>query len=145
VLKFSLVLFLLLGLGFVVVGLIYFTTSEFMPYHSQAIQTDWSALHPNHQGLFLGLLKGLAAGEIIAGLATAFMSLMSLRFSARPYVILLPVVCLGYSILITYATYVVHTTTPGEPPLMLGVLSILQAAIASVLLQVGVRRELADG
>ena len=112
-----------------------------MPYHSRAIQTEWASLTPNYQGLLLGMLKGLAAGQIIAGLATLFMSAMSLRGSARPYVVLLPVVCLGYSVLITYATYVVSSRTPGEPPLALGATTILLAIAASVMLALGVRRE----
>jgi hypothetical protein len=141
VLKASLWLFLLLGASSLGTGLIYLTRSEFMPYHSQALQIQWSALSPHYQGLLLGMLKGLAAGQIVAGLATLLMSAMSLRRSARPYVVLLPVVCLGYSLLITYATYVVASRTPGEPPLFLGVVAILLATAASAMLHVGIRGE----
>jgi len=141
VLKSSLLLFLLLGVALLGTGLVYLTRSEFMPYHARAIQTDWSALTPHYQGLLLGMLKGLAAGQISAGGATVLMSALSLRGSARPYAVLLPVVCLGYSILITHATYVVSARTPGEPPLAFGVTAILLAFAASVMLQLGVRRE----
>jgi hypothetical protein len=144
VLKVSLVLFLLLGFALLGTGIIYFTRSEFMPYHSRAIQTDWSALTPHYQGLLLGMLKGLAAGQIIAGLATVLMSAMSLRGAARPYALLLPVVCLGYSLLITYATFVVASQTPGEPPLVLGVVTVLLAIAASVMLHLGVRDEISE-
>lgn len=61
--------------------------------------------------------------------------------SAKPYVVLLPVVCLGYSVLITYATYVVWSETPGEPPLALGLLVTLLALAASVMLLMGGQRE----
>ena len=140
-LKASLWLFVFLGASLIGTGLIYFTRSEFMPYHSQALQVEWSALPPHYQGLLLGMLKGLAAGQIVAGLATLLMSAMSLRGSARPYVVLLPVVCLGYFLLITYATYIVASRTPGEPPLSFGVVAILLATAASVMLHVGVRGE----
>jgi hypothetical protein len=142
-LKSSLLLFLLVGVALLGTGLLYFSRSEFMPYHSQAIQTDWSALSLNYQGLLLGMLKGLAAGQIIAGLATVLMSVNGLRGSAQPYVVLLPVVCLGYTTLVTYATYVVYSRTPGEPPLSSGVLVVLVAVLASAMLQVGVRRDTA--
>jgi hypothetical protein len=143
-LKASLWLFLLIGASLLGTGLIYFSRSEFMPYHSQALQAEWSSLSSNYQGLLLGMLKGLAAGQIVAGVATVLMSAMSLRRSARPYVVLLPVVCLGYSLLITYATYVVASRTPGEPPLILGVVAIILATAASVMLQLGVRGEPSD-
>jgi hypothetical protein len=145
VLRCSLYLFLLLGIALLGTGLIYFTRSEFMPYHARALQAEWSTLAPNHQGLLLGMLKGLASGQMIAGIATVIMSVTSLRSSAKPYVVLLPVVCLGYSVLITYATYVVSSRTPGEPPLTLGVIAILLAVAASAMLLSGSRREGSDG
>jgi hypothetical protein len=140
VLKASLLLFLLVGVALTGSGLVYFSRSEFMPYHSQAIQTDWSALTPHYQGLLIGLLKGLAAGLIVCGIATVLMAVISLRGSARPYRILLPVVCLGYCTLVTYATYVVYSRTPGEPPLGSGVLVVLIALLASAMLEGGIRR-----
>jgi hypothetical protein len=57
-LKASLLLFLLLGVALLGTGLIYLTRSEFMSYHSRAIQTEWLALTPHYQGLLLGMLKG---------------------------------------------------------------------------------------
>ncbi len=140
-LKASLWLFVVLGTVLLGVGLVYLTRGEFMPYHSRALQIEWSGLSPNYQGLLLGMLRGLAAGQVIAGLATLLMAVASLRRSARPYLVLLPVVCLGYSVLITYATYIVASRTPGEPPLSFGVITILLAGAASVMLQVGVRAE----
>jgi len=139
--KTSLLLFLLLGVGHLGVGLVYLTRGEFMPYHARAIQAEWSSLSPGYQGLLLGMMKGLAAGQIIAGLATVVMSARSLRGSTRPYIVLLPVVCLGYSVLITYATFVVASRTPGEPPLALGVAAVLLAVAASVMLLSSNRRE----
>lgn len=138
-LKASVALFVLLGTSSLGMGLIYITRSQFMPYHSQALQIEWSALSPNYQGLLLGMLKGLAAGQIVAGLATLLMAAASLRHSARPYLVLLPVVCLGYSLLLTYAMYVVTSRTPGEPPLGLGVVAVLLALAASVMLHLGTR------
>lgn len=140
-LKASLSLFLLVGASLLGTGLIYFSRGEFMPYHAQALEAEWSSLSPNYQGLLLGMLKGLAAGQMVAGLATVLMSAMGLRGSARPYLVLLPAVCVGYSVLITYATYVVASRTPGEPPLVLGVVAVLLAVAASVMLHLGARSE----
>jgi hypothetical protein len=141
VLKLSLRIFLVLGVTTLGIGVVYFTRSEFMPYHAQAIQTDWSALSPGYQSFFLGLLKAVAAGQLIIGLATVLMSAMALRGDARPFAVLLPVVSLGYALLATYVTHVIATTTPAEPPLVAGVVSVLMATAATVMLQLGLRRE----
>jgi hypothetical protein len=141
VLKASLWLFLLVGASLLGTGLIYFSRGEIMPYHARALEAEWSSLSSNYQGLLLGMLKGLAAGQIVAGLATILMSVMALRGTAKPYVVLLPVVCTGYSVLITYATYVVASRTPGEPPLVLSGVAVLLAGAASVMLQLGARSE----
>lgn len=137
--RLSLVIFLVSGSALVGTGLLYLTAGEFMPYHAQAIQTDWSDLDPNYQGLFLGLLKGLGTGALIAGLATVTMAATALRGSPQPYVLLLPLVCLGYTTLITYATYGVSSRTAGAPPLIPGILAVLVTASASVLLCVASR------
>ena len=133
-LKASLLLFGALGISLVFLGLVYLSTDQFMPYHEAARQTDWANLGSNEQGLFLGLLKGLGAGALTAGSAIVFMALASLRKSARPFLALLPLVAIGYSSLLCYATYTVQTSTPGNPPLLLNILAIVAAMLASAML-----------
>jgi hypothetical protein len=132
----SLVIFLLLGLVQAALGLAYLTTNEFMPYHSQAIETDWRALNSNYQGLYLGFLKGLGSGAFIVGATVASMATSSIRHSIEPYKFLLPWVCNGYLILLSYAIYTVYTKTAGEPPLLGTLVLTLAAAIATLLLWV---------
>lgn len=132
--KASLAIFLILGLGLMSLGLLYLSTDEFMPYHSEAIQADWSELDVNYRGLILGLLKALGGGAFVAGFATAFMAIASLRESAKPFVVLLPSVSTGYSTLLLYATYTIYTSTPGNPPLRLSVASVVAGLAASALL-----------
>ena len=52
----ALVLYVVVGFGFMGLGGIYLFTDEFMSYHADAIQTGWGDLESNYQGLFLGLL-----------------------------------------------------------------------------------------
>ncbi len=86
-----------------------------MPYHSEAVQADWSELDTNFQGLILGLLKALGGGAFVAGSATILMVIASFRKSAQPYTMLLPFVSTGYSVLLCYATYTVQMNTQGNP------------------------------
>ena len=72
--KIALVFFLFLGLGLIGFGLVYLTASEFMPYHSDAMQKEWVDLDANTKGLFLGLLKGLGGGALIAGTGATVMA-----------------------------------------------------------------------
>jgi peptidoglycan/LPS O-acetylase OafA/YrhL len=116
-LKASLIAFAIIGIYFVLIGVVYLTTSEFMPYHSEAVQTEWADLDGNFQGLFLGFLKGLGTGALIAGFTVISMVVISFRESATPYRFLLPSVSLGYLGLLLYAMYTVKTRTMGNPPI----------------------------
>jgi hypothetical protein len=137
--KSSLVIFLLLGLSLLSIGVLYLSIDEFMPYHSEAVQADWSELDVNYQGLILGLLKALGGGAFVAGAATIYMAITSFRRSAKPYMVLLPSVSTGYSGLLCYATYTVQTSTPGDPPLLLTVIYVVMGLVASALLTFSIR------
>lgn len=132
--KTSLAIFLLLGLSLLSIGGLYLSIDEFMPYHSEAVQADWSELDINLQGLILGLLKALGGGAFVAGFATIYMAFASFRKSTEPYKVLLPSVSTGYSALLCYATYTVQMSTPGNPPLVLTVILVVMGLVASALL-----------
>lgn len=138
--KIALANFFVLGLGLIVFGLIYLTASEFMPYHSDAIQTEWADLERNAQGLFLGLLKGLGGGALIAGIAATAMSWLAFRGTVAPYSVLLPVVCIGYFAILGYAIATVRALTPANPPWYVAVLGVSVAFVASFLLWIDGRR-----
>ena len=127
-LKVSLFGFGFIGIFLGLLGVVYLTTSEFMPYHSEAVQAEWSNLDPNFQGLFLGFLKGLGAGALIAGSSVVVMVVSSFRKSAAPYRFLLPFVSIGYTGLLLYAMYTVKTLTVGNPPIE-GMLIVIAATI----------------
>ncbi len=137
-------MFVVLGLSSLSLGVVYLSLDEFMPYHSEAIQTDWADLNNNYQGLILGLLKALGGGALTAGFAIVFMAVVSLGKSVRPFMVLLPTVATGYSILLCYATYTVHTSTPGNPPLLLASLSVAMSVLASTLLVLSQRTHSAE-
>ena len=140
-LKSSLILLLILGISSIGIGTHYFTSAEFMPYHSSAVQTDWKDLDPNFQGLFLGMLKAMGAGAITSGIAIVYMAAKGLRGQIGPYKTLLPIVVLGYFSLTTYASYTVRLNTDGEPPLLFALITGGIAAAACITLFVGARME----
>ena len=130
--RFSMFLFAIVGLGLFLLGCLYLSLDEYMPYHAEALQKDWGALDPNLQSLILGLLKGLGSGACISGLAILFMIASSLRKTPRPFIVLLPLTAIGYSALLCYATFTVYVSTPGNPPLLLTVALVATGVLASL-------------
>jgi hypothetical protein len=111
-----------------------------MPYHSEAVRTEWSDLDENFQGLFLGFLKGLGTGALIAGFTVISMVVMSFRTSPIPYRLLLPSVSLGYLSLLLYAMYTVKTRTMGNPPIEGTAVVFVATIIIVVCFLLGCRR-----
>lgn len=135
-LRISLILFACIGLSLSIVGMIYLLASEYMPYHAAALDTEWRDLGPNLQGLILGLLKGLGSGALVAGGAVLYMTAVSIRTNAQPFRLLLPIVSVGYSALLCYATYSVYVSTPGNPPLLPNLVLVAASLAASGMLLV---------
>ena len=137
--RFSIFLFAIVGLGLFLLGCLYLSLDEFMPYHAEALQKDWGALDPNSQGLILGLLKGFGSGACISGFAILFMVVSSLRKTPRPFIVLLPLTAVGYSALLCYATFMVYVRTPGNPPLLIIVALVAAGVLASLALAISQR------
>ena len=137
--KFSIFVFVLVGLSLLATGFVYLSLDEFMPYHEEAIQIAWTDLDPNFQGLILGLLKGLGSGAFVAGTAILFMAGVSQRKNPRPYLVLMPIVAISYSMLLCYATFTVYTSTQGNPPLLLNIMLVATSVLASITLTLSQR------
>lgn len=131
-LRFSLLLFAIVGLCLFLTGCVYLSVDKFMPYHAEALQADWGDLDSKYQGLILGFLKGLGGGAAVAGFAVLYMAGVSLKKNPRPFLLLLPSTAIGYSALLCYATYTVYTNTPGEPPLVPTVALVAVSSVASI-------------
>ncbi len=127
-------LFALVGLSLFLLGCLYLSLDEFMPYHAEALQKDWGALAPNDQGLILGLLRGLGGGAFVSGFAILFMITSSLRKTPKPFILLLPFTAICFSALLCYATFTVYVRTPGHPPLLLTVALVAASVLASLAL-----------
>ena len=132
--RLSILLFTVVGLGLFLTGCVYLTVDQFMPYHAQAIQLQWHELDANHQFLFLGLIRGLGGGALVAGAGILYMAIHSWRGDPEPFLLLLPALAIIYSALLTYATYTVYSSTQAEPPLPLIVSSLVASVIAATAL-----------
>ena len=137
--RISQITFLVVGIVLLVLGAVYSGASGLMPYHQEAISTDWGELNPSYQGLFIGFLRGMGGGALTCGAAITFMSVKMLRGTVRPYLVLLPGVSIVYVAFLSFATYTVYTNTPASPPLGPVLLLLLMSLAATVLLWLGHR------
>ena len=103
-------------IGLFLQGVLYVTTSEFMPYHSDALGVQWDELPPNYQGFILGAIKAMGAGSIGVSVSIAFMLAIPFRRGepwARWSVTLVGAV---FTLLTAYAAFTIDQTTPASPP-----------------------------
>ncbi|MFD2176892.1 hypothetical protein [Veronia pacifica] len=106
---------LLIMLGFAVT---YLTKTEFMPYHADALSTQWQDLPKPQQILILALMK------VVGGLALAFFTLavwvlVSAYWQGQKWAFWALPICGNIAGIPTlYAMYTVLTNTPAEPPIL---------------------------
>ncbi|MBL8696044.1 MAG: hypothetical protein JNJ88_18255 [Planctomycetes bacterium] len=60
-------------------GLVYLTASEAMPYHKQALGSEWSQLEPGARMLLLTLLNGYGSTHLAVGIALGALLLYPIR------------------------------------------------------------------
>lgn len=102
--------------GLLLQGLLYVTTSRFMPYHGDALEVTWEALPMHYQGFILGVIKGMGAGSI--GVSLAILTMLAIPFRrgeiwARWAV---PMVGITFTLLTAYAAYSIDVRTAASPP-----------------------------
>ena len=102
--------------GLLAQGLLYLTTSRFMPYHGEALGTAWEALPANYQGFVLGVIKGMGAGSIGITLALLIMLAGPFRRGDAWARWAVPAVGITFTLLTAYAAYTIDIRTPASPP-----------------------------
>jgi hypothetical protein len=109
-------IYLLPTIGLLVQGLLYLTTSRFMPYHADALGVAWEDLPAHYQSFLLGVLKSMGAGSVCT--AGILLVLLGLPFRsgqswARWIVPLLGIAFTGMTL---YAALTIAARTPASPP-----------------------------
>jgi len=60
-------------------GLVFQFSGEFLPFHSDVIQTKWAQVDSLSQTLYLGMMRTEAAGFMASGVAIAFLLFIPFR------------------------------------------------------------------
>jgi hypothetical protein len=113
---FAVTAYCIVGVGLAAQGLRYFVASQYMHYHADVIQEQWTELKPNEQRLMLGLLKGFGAGMLCLGLTLAFVALGPFRDGAYMAHWFLAVSAISYTALLVHITR--FALLPGAAPIV---------------------------
>lgn len=128
-----------------VIGLSFVFKNEFMPFHSEVIQTDWQDVGTKAQILYLGMMRTEGAGFIAS--ATAFMFLLWLpfrKFEAWSYWAM-SVIGVAEYLPTVLANYHVASLTGASPPWQLMLSLTVSLVLALILALSGHLDHLANG
>ena len=98
------IIYNVVGLGYLFQGIRYLTRQELMPYHLAVIDENWENLDSAQQTLFLGLLKGFGAGSFCVGLTMILLAFLLLKSRTSWSLWVAPVIGIAYSGLMVYVT-----------------------------------------
>ncbi len=128
----SLISYSFVALVLIVFGLIYLIKNQFMPYHSEALGLSWSDLEPNLQVLILALMRAAGGGFLATGLAMLILLIIPWRAGDTWSIYAIPTISFCTSSGALYATWLVKTRTPGNPPVRLSLLALILTAIGLI-------------
>jgi len=97
-------------------GIVYLTTSEFMPYHSAALGVPWVELPANYQGFVIGVIKGMGAGSIAVSIALLILLWVPVRRGDVWARWAAPVIGMVFTALTAYAAFTIDRLTPAATP-----------------------------
>lgn len=97
-------------------GVIYFTTSRFLPYHAQAFGQPWDAAPERTRALYLVMVKAIGAPTFVAGAAIALVLVFPWRRRERWALIAVPVLALAWTLPMLVIALSVHASTGAATP-----------------------------
>jgi hypothetical protein len=117
----------------VATGLLFAFSNEFLPFHSDVIETNWQDLDAKSQILYLGMMRTEAAGFLAAGTAIGILLLVPFLNNEKWSYWAMSAIG-GVEYVPTFvANYHVSTVTQASPPWQLMLILIFSVLIALML------------
>lgn len=111
-------------------GFVFQFSGEFLPFHSDVIQTKWAQVDSLSQTLYLGMMRTEAAGFMASGVAIAFLLLIPFRrFELWPCWAMTIIGIVEY-LPTLLANYHVSNVSQASPPWPLMLLLIISLVLA---------------
>ena len=104
-------IYLLIGAIDIVLGVRYFSATEFMSYHSQAVGAPWQELDSGIQTLILALMKMAGAGWFVLGFFTIILALAAFKTASAVVRWTLPMATIIFYLASFAATWGVYQET----------------------------------
>lgn len=120
-------------------GFVYLFQPQFMPYHADAVEMQWSELAPGLRVLILALMKVVAGAWLAGASAMALLLIFPFRKGERWSYFAVPLIGLLLSGSSLYATLYVRGNTPANPPWIAAAVSIV-LLVAGLLLSLSSRK-----
>lgn len=114
-------------------GLTYLFRHEFMPYHAEAVEREWSAVEPSFQILITAFMKIVGSAWLASALAMIILLSIPFRKGERWAYGAVPAVGLTATIPSLLATLYVGNNTPASPPWLPALAGILLLVIGFIL------------
>jgi hypothetical protein len=131
--KISFVCYLLVALVSIGFGLVYFLSSQIMPYHQQVIGMKWSEVAPRFQMMFLAFLNGSGISMFRLGLAMLFLLFFPFRKGEIWSRWAIPIIYLPGGIWVLYIARNLHTNTQASTPWQFAAILILITIVGAIL------------
>ena len=131
-LSISLLSYSLIAVVSIVFGLIYLIRPQFMPYHGVALAKSWSEVEPNIQTLILALMRVSGGGFVATGITIIILLAIPFQAEEQWAIYAIPLISLCNSLGSFYATSLVKTRTPANPPVKLSLISIFLTIIGFI-------------
>ena len=114
-------------------GLVYLFRPEFMPYHADAVASEWSGVERPYQVLFLALMRATGGAWLATAVAMLILLWIPFRRGDKWVRWTIPTIGLILSGPAFYATTYVRQHTPGNPPWIAVVIGLLLSAVGLVI------------
>ena len=112
----ALAIYLVIGAIDIVLGVRYFSSKEFMSYHSQAVGAPWQDVELGVQTLILALMKVAGAGWFILGFFTIILALAVFKTGSSVVRWTLPIGTVIFYLASFAATWGVYQETGAPTP-----------------------------
>jgi len=113
-------------------GQLYLLSSEFMPYHADALSLEWGEVSPELKVLLLALMRVAGGGFLCVGIVLAFLLFFPFREDRIWARITLPLVIFSVYVPTLYATISVTLNSPATAPWYGPAAAVLCALVGAI-------------
>ena len=117
----------------VIVGLMYMTRREFMPYHGQAIGKTWAELDDKLKALLIGLIRAEGGGNVAVGLSLIAMLVFAFISRELWSYYTIPFIGLFSCVILFSASFDIKKKTGAKTPYIAPVVVMVLTVIGFVL------------